>query len=463
GKEDMLARYDFLQEFLKQSKQFGALRRESEGKTVTFALANLARNAGFSDTNRFTWSMETEKMAALAPYLQPIRIGEVELCVSVDEQGIASLRVEKNGKTLKSVPASLKKDETVVKCKEVLKSLKDQYKRARASLEQAMVSEAAFSMPELTELTRHPVIQPLLRDLVFTCAEGIGYLRDGALVDVAGARIEVRPDAALLIAHPVHLYESGKWSDFQRDIVKGQVKQPFKQVFRELYRPNADELASKTISKRYAGHQIQPNKTVALLRGRGWTVSYEEGLQRVYHAENVIGHIYALADWFSPADVEAPTLEEVHFTHRKTGKLLPFDEIPPVIFSEVMRDVDLVVSVAHVGGVDPETSLSTIEMRAVLVAEMLRLMKLDNVSIKGTHAHIAGKLGDYTVHLGSGQVHKMASGAVHILPVHAQHRGRIFLPFVDEDPRTAEIISKITLLAEDKKIKDPNILEQLRG
>ena len=51
---------------------------------------------------------------------------------------------------------------------------------------------------------------------------------------------------------------------------------------------------------------------------------------------------------------------------------------------------------------------------------------------------------------------------LHILPVHSQQRGRIFLPFVDEDPKTAEIMSKIILLAEDQKIKDPSILEQIR-
>ena len=51
---------------------------------------------------------------------------------------------------------------------------------------------------------------------------------------------------------------------------------------------------------------------------------------------------------------------------------------------------------------------------------------------------------------------------LHILPVHSQKRGRIFLPFVDEDPKTAEIMSKIVLLAEDKKIKDPSILSQIR-
>lgn len=90
------------------------------------------------------------------------------------------------------------------------------------------------------------------------------------------------------------------------------------------------------------------------------------------------------------------------------------------------------------------------------------MLKLSNVKLKGFHALITGTLGEYTVHLGSGVVHKMAKGAVHILPVHSQQRGRIFLPFVDEDPKTAEILSKVVLLAEDQKIKDPNILEQVR-
>ena len=48
-----------------------------------------------------------------------------------------------------------------------------------------------------------------------------------------------------------------------------------------------------------------------------------------------------------------------------------------------------------------------------------------------------------------------------ILPVHSQHKGRIFLPFVDDDPKTAEIISKIILLAIDSKIKDPTILSSI--
>lgn len=70
--------------------------------------------------------------------------------------------------------------------------------------------------------------------------------------------------------------------------------------------------------------------------------------------------------------------------------------MPDVFFSEVMRDADLTVSAAHTGETDPETSLSSV-------------------------------------------------------------KGKIFLPFEDDDDMTAGIITRILLLSEDKKIKDQNI------
>lgn len=84
------------------------------------------------------------------------------------------------------------------------------------------------------------------------------------------------------------------------------------------------------------------------------------------------------------------------------------------------------------------------------------------MEIKERHAIITGFLGEYTVHLGSGIVHMAGRGAVNILAVHSQHRGRIFLPFADEDPRTAEIMSQILLLSNDKGIKDTAILAQIK-
>ena len=96
--------------------------------------------------------------------------------------------------------------------------------------------------------------------------------------------------------------------------------------------------------------------------------------------KNIIAKIFALADWFSPADIEAPTLEEVQFFDRKTFKPILIDDVPDLIFTEVMRDIDLVVSVAHIGDVDPEASHSTIEMRKAIIEFNCKLFKLKNVT-----------------------------------------------------------------------------------
>jgi hypothetical protein len=263
------------------------------------------------------------------------------------------------------------------------------------------------------------------------------------------------------IAHCFDLHKNDVWIDFQSYCFDNKLQQPFKQIFRELYIPTADELNEKAISRRYAGHQVQPKQTLALLKNRGWKVDYEEGLQKVFHKEGYQVKMYAMADWFSPADVESPTLETIEFHSLKDYKNIPFEDINPRIFSEVMRDIDLVVSIAHVGGVDPEASHSSIEMRTVLLRETLRLFKIKNVEIQEKHALIKGELANYSVHLGSAVVHQMPGKYLSILPVHSQHRGRLFLPFADDDPKSAEVMSKVLLLAKDNEIQDPTILTQI--
>jgi hypothetical protein len=37
----------------------------------------------------------------------------------------------------------------------------------------------------------------------------------------------------------------------------------------------------------------------------------------------------------------------------------------------------------------------------------------------------------------------------------------VFLPFADDDPLTAEVVSKLVLLARDAEIRDPAIRAQL--
>ena len=43
----------------------------------------------------------------------------------------------------------------------------------------------------------------------------------------------------------------------------------------------------------------------------------------------------------------------------------------------------------------------------------------------------------------------------------SQHRGQLFLPFFDDDPKTAEIMPKVLLLAENQEIQYPTILEHI--
>ena len=492
--QDELHRYEFLQKFLKESRQFGAQRRASEAQCVQYAMKNMATTAGYADELRLTLAMETELVSSNQQYFDGMEIGEYTARILVDADGKSELALYKGagGKALKSVPAALKKDEAFLEVKEFAAKLKDQYSRCAAMFERAMEEEDAYSYGELCGLCRNPVTAGILGRLVFVGegdaqaaqtagsaqaakggdAQAAGAGTDGRATGIVGTLEELKaaepalsPETRLLVAHPITLNRLGALAKYQRLFFEKQradgTRQPFKQVFREFY-PKLEEEKDASDSRLFAGYQIQPKKTVAALRGRRWVADYDEGLQKIFFRQDIAATIYALADWFSPADTESPTLEYVSFYDRKTGRQKKLSEVPDILYSEVMRDVDLAVSVAHVGGVDPETSHSTIEMRRVIFEFNMELFGLTNVTFEGTHAFIKGTLNSYNIQLGSGVIHKESGGMVNILPVHSQQRGKIFLPFIDEDPKTAEILSKILLLAEDNKIKDPYILQQLR-
>ena len=480
-RQDALHRYEFLQRFLRESKQFGAQRRQSEAACVKYALKNMATTAGYTDDLRLVLAMETELVALNRKYFDGVEIGDYTVQILVDEDGKAELFVYRGtgGKALKTVPATLKKDETFGEIKEFASKIKNQYSRCTAMFEHAMEEEETYSYGELIELCRNPVTAGILRRLVFVseaAAENPDLMpaepsehKDaprviGTLEQLMAQDPAPDPAIMLYVAHPVTLYKLGELTRFQRfffrKLTEAGTKQPFKQVFREFY-PKLEEEKDASDSRLFAGYQIQPKKTLAALSGRGWIADYDEGLQKIFFGQDIAAAIYALADWFSPADTESPTLEFVSFYDRKTGKQKKISEIPDILYSEVMRDVDLAVSIAHVGGVDPETSHSTIEMRRAIFGFNIELFGLNNVTFKDSHAFIKGTYDNYNIQLGSGVIHKESGGMINIVPVHSQQRGKLFLPFIDDDPKTAEILSKILLLAEDQKIKDPYILRQI--
>lgn len=460
--KDILARYEYLQQFKKESKEFGSMKQASEGLAIRVALENLARNAGYPDPVRLTWAMETKQVQNILSKETEVKLDDVTVSLVINKEGKADLVTFKGDKEIKAIPPKYKKDKAILELTHYRKTMREQWTRSRKGLEESMIRGDEFLFAEMQNLFEHPIISKHLEKLVFVSSDDkIGFYIDGNLVTALGEVTALNDRQTFRIAHCYDLHKNNVWTDYQTYCFDNKLQQPFKQVFRELYVPTPDELKEKSVSRRYAGHQVQPNQTLALLKTRGWKVDYEEGLQKVFHKEGYQVKMYAMADWFSPADVESPTLETIEFHSLKEYKNIAFEDVNPRIFSEVMRDIDLVVSVAHVGGVDPEASHSSIEMRAVLLRETLRLFKVKNVEITGNHAIIKGQLAEYSVHLGSAVVHQLPGKYLSVLPIHSQHRGRLFLPFADDDPKSAEVMSKVLLFAKDNDIQDPTILSQI--
>ena len=465
GREDVLERYKLIQEFARTSNQFGSMRQASEKLAASIALQNLARTAGYPDPARLEWAMEAEAVADLAAGPVRVQSGGVEVTLSLNAMGAPGLGASRAGKLIKTIPPAVKKDPAVAQLQSRKKEIERQASRMRHSLEEAMCRGDRFTGRELITLCAHPVLAPMLRSLALMSESAAGYPVDGgaALETLEGKLVSLEPDSAFRIAHPHDLLLTGEWDRWQRDCFNHERVQPFKQVFRELYVLTDAEKTEGISSSRYAGHQVNPRQALALFGARGWISHPEEGIRRTFHSEGVAAWITFQEGFFTPTEVEGLTLEAAAFSRPGEWTPLALSTIPPRVFSEAMRDLDLVVSVAHQGGVDPEATASTTEMREALIRESCRLLKIENVRLKAPHALVDGRLGTYSIHLGSGVVHRQPGGSICLAPVHSQHRGRLFLPFADDDPRTAEVLSKVVLLSRDHEIKDPTILEQVLG
>ena len=460
---ELLNRYKVLIEYRRYARSLSPMSRPDAEQTATIGLENLARTAGYPDPIRLEWAMEAKQVADLATGPVSVNAEGVTVTLRITPDAQPEISIHRGEKVLKAVPPAVRKNPKVAELLERRADLKRQASRVKGSLETMMVRGDTFTGKELRQLFEHPLLQPVLSRLV-VLGDGIrGYpVAEGKGLEDYNGKVEpIKPDEKLRLAHPHDLFAAGDWDQWQADCFRRERIQPFKQVFRELYVLTNQEKEDGSLSRRYAGQQIQPTQAMALWGTRGWNTKDGE-IAKTFFEANLVAEVSFQFHGYTAAQVEGWTLDAIRFHRRGEWKPLPLDEVPPRLFSEVMRDCDLVVSVAHAGAIDPEASASTVQMRASLVRETCSLMRLDNYEFKGNHILIEGKLGRYSVHLGSGVVHRLPGGHVCIVPVHAQQRGRLFLPFADDDPRTAEVLSKVLLLARDDQIQDPSILEQLR-
>lgn len=473
GPEDVLERYLKLQQVAREGQKYGAQRRQTHAAAVQAALANLAQIAGYGDADRLELAMEARIAEEIAPPGRVWEIGAYTVELVLDDTTV-ELRVARDGKTLKSVPKDVRGTPDYEEAKDAANRLRNQMSRLRRGLIENMLASGETLTPDdLTQILRLPVARPMLGRLIWQdAAGGFGLLdsQSQSLIDLDDRATPV--DGPLRLAHPYHLFHAGVLPAWQRKIVQRRIVQPVKQAFRELYLLTPPEQEARTHSNRFAGHVIDPRVANRLFAQRGWRLETGDvptpskrfpGLRAVFILPDAMhflggeqpvttGQIY-----FEPYPL--PTVAWKSQDHYR----VPLEDVPPLIFSEVMRDADLIVSVAQRG---PEGLVSgeVYARRAELVAALLDDLGLKGVTTKGHFAHVQGRLAQYRVHLGSAVIHIMPGNYLCIVPDRrSADKERLFLPFADEnDRKTSEVISKILLLVNDHTIKDESILRQIR-
>jgi hypothetical protein len=406
-----------------------------------------------------------------------------------------------DGKKLKSVPAAVKAAFAAD-----LKSLKESAKEIakllpaqRDRLEQLFLQERSWCFPEFrSRYLDHPLVGILTRRLIWRFSDGgnigDGIWLDGQIVDERG-QILTWLGAQTQVA-PWHPMACGPeqvraWRDW---LDRHQVRQPFKQAHREIYILTDAERVTETYSNRFAAHVIRQHQFSALCQQRGWRYT----LQGKWDSHNIPTlqlpqWALRVEFWVEPLAGEDEATASGVYLHLSTDQVrfyrqsefdpMPLASVPPIVLSEVLRDVDLFVGVASVGN-DPNWSdgapagryrdywhnysfgdlSATAQTRQTVLERIVPRLKIaERCSFGDKFLIVRGDLRSYKIHLGSGNILMSPNDQYLCIvpkPSRAEEGGKVFLPF-DGDNLISVILSKAFLLAEDRKIKDPTIMSQI--
>lgn len=444
--ETVLDRYVALRQVAERGAEFGPERRLNHALAVAVALDHLAQVAGLPDASQLEWDCEARIADEV---LTTWRIGDYTVTIRFRD-GDPVVVVSRAGKDLKSVPAAVRGHPDYCEVREQQDLLRGQARRMRTGLiERLVATGGTLNAAELARLRRLPTAAAMLPKLIWQDQAGSIGLLD-----------QVNTTGPVTAVHPFLLYERGILAKWQAEIVQRRLRQPVKQAFRELYLLTPAERAARDVSSRFAGHQVNGKVAAQIMSGRGWVIKRADA---EYQATRPAGELLTAAlrcEFDNYFGLNGVVIGELCFL--TGGSTVPLAEVPPVAFSEVMRDLDLVVSVA---GTAPAgyTSPAQAGSRAQLLAALIDDLGLTQVTVDGTSAVVRGSRATYRVHLNSGSIHVEPGSYLCIVPASfcsTRHRN-LFLPFADEDRMTSMILSKVLMLAEDQKITDPSILAQL--
>jgi hypothetical protein len=506
---------------LKLKVKFGAAQ-----KGVESALAEAARRWGLPPG-------EIEEMAVPAYGLREVglrreSLGEYTAEVVAGEGNSVELSWRRaDGRPQRSTPQAIK-ERHADELKELSQSVRDIRKMLPAQAERIeglYLERRAWPLPVWRErYLDHPLVGVLARRLVWNFLKGgeavAGVFAGGEVVGRDGEPLRrLDETTSVELWHPIR--ETPEAVTAWRDLLAARgIVQPFKQAHREVYLLTDAERATRVYSNRFAAHVIRQHQFNALCAARGWRnklrllVDDEYppatrhvaawGLRAEFWVEGV-GENYG-TDTTEAGTFLHLTTDQVRFypsaapqrrAHAGGGgyyldrlaqgaaEPLALDQVPPLVFSEIMRDVDLFVGVASVAN-DPnwadggpegryrdywesysfgDLSETAKTRRAVLDRLVPRLKIADRCRLTDKFLVVRGDLRAYKIHLGSGNV-LMEPNDQYLCVVPARGAanggadGKVFLPF-EGDNTLAIILSKAFLLAEDRKITDPTIVRQI--
>ena len=432
-----------------------------------------------------------------------IPVGDYVGVLSVDDDDATLTWRAPDGRVTARPPVAIA-DRTadISRAKEALKDLRKAIGIERGRVEELFTDDREWPLGEWrTRYLEHPLTRTIAARLLWTVVDGDGRTailpRDGELHDVRGEPVRPSDGARVRTWHPIEATdeEIGAW---RSRLLELQLRQPFKQAFREVYRLTPAEEATDTYSNRFAAHILRYPQARALMTARRWGSNflgpYDGGYngiaKREFRTQGIRAEFWHDAveeDGGAMGEVRHCTTDQVRFVATGPGgELLHLRDLPPIVFSEAMRDVDLFVSVTSVGAdanwedgwrerqvagpfeayfssYHGEPLTATARVRRDALERMIPGLAIaDRLTLEDRHLAVRGDLRSYRIHLGSGNIYMAPSDTyLCIVPARGGAASKVFLPF-DDDPTLSVILSKAFLLAKDSRIKDPTIVRQLR-
>ena len=368
-----------------------------------------------------------------------LRLGEATAVTTVTSEGAVLSWIGANGKVRKTAPASVSKDHKaeVSALKQRTKDIKAAQAAQIIRIEESWLEGrcwpfAIWRQRYLEHPLRRPIAEALIWELEHDGHPFAVLPQDRVLRSLSGEDCEATDDDKVRLWHPLDSDPDDVLA-WRKVILEKEITQPIKQAHREVYVLTDAERSTEIYSNRFAAHILRQHQFRALCQARGWRYdlqgawdSWNVPTRQVPQHHLAVEYHVEQADQgqFSEAAVALHlSSDQVRFVSGD-GAALRLEDVPPMVFSELMRDVDLFVAVTSVAN-DPdwadggpeghhgtywrETALGDLgetakTRRALLSALAPKLSIADRLIVTEKYLEVRGRLHDYKIHLGSSNI-----------------------------------------------------------